>query len=81
MNKTITSFVGLDTHVDSIAIGVAPRGRQEPRFVGTVPPQWGALSKPLGRLGKPKRCRSSTRPVPAATPGRGSCARMAMFVS
>ena len=54
MNKTITSFVGLDTHIDSIAIGVAPRGRQEPRFVGTVPPQWGVRSKALGRQGKPE---------------------------
>ena len=26
VNKTITSFVGLDTHVDSIAIGVAAEG-------------------------------------------------------
>jgi transposase len=54
MNKPITSFVGLDTHIDSIAIGVAPRGRQEPHFLGTVPPQWGALSRALGRLGKPE---------------------------
>ena len=27
-------------------------GAQEPRFVGTVAPQWAALSKALGRLGK-----------------------------
>ena len=52
MNKPITSFVALDTHAESIAIGVAPTGRQEPHFVGTVPAQWGALSKALGRLGK-----------------------------
>jgi transposase len=54
MSKAITSFVALDTHIDSIAIGVAPRGRQEPRFVGTVPPQWAALSKALSRVGKPE---------------------------
>lgn len=52
MSERITSFVGLDIHIDSVAIGVAPRGRQEPHFVGTVPPQWGSLSKALGRLGK-----------------------------
>jgi hypothetical protein len=52
MRKPITSFVGLDTHIDSIAIGVAPRGRQQPHFLGTVPPQRGALSRALGRLGK-----------------------------
>ena len=57
MSKTITSFVGLDAHVDSIAIGVAPRGRQEPHSVGTVSPQWGSLSKALSRLGKPEALR------------------------
>ena len=34
MSKPITSFVGLDAHADSIAIGIAPSGRQEPHFVG-----------------------------------------------
>ena len=54
MKEPITSFVGLDVHIDSIAVGVAPLGRQEPHFVGTVAPQWGTLSKALGRLGKPE---------------------------
>jgi hypothetical protein len=54
VSKPITSFVGLDAHADSIAIGVAPSGRQEPHFVGTVSPQWGSLSKALCRLGKPE---------------------------
>jgi len=54
MRERITSFVGLDVHIDSIAMGVAPSGRSEPYFVGTVAPQWGALSKALGRLGKPE---------------------------
>ncbi len=54
MNKPITSFVGLDAHADSIAIGVAPSGQEEPRFVGTVSPQWGSLSKALSRLGEPE---------------------------
>jgi transposase len=52
MSKIITSFVGLDVHMDSIAVGVAPAGRQEPHFVGTLAPQWAALSKTLSRLGK-----------------------------
>ena len=38
MKETITSFVGLDVHKDSIAIAVAEAGRQAPRFVGTVLP-------------------------------------------
>ncbi len=52
MDKIITSFVGLDVHKDSIAMGVAPTGREPPRFVGTVAPQWSALCKALGRLGR-----------------------------
>jgi transposase len=54
VRERITSFVGLDVHIDSIAMGVAASGREEPHFVGTVAPQWGALSKALGRLGKPQ---------------------------
>jgi transposase len=54
MEKLITSFVGLDVHKDSIAIGVAPAGREAPHFVGTVAPQWATLKKALGRLGRAK---------------------------
>lgn len=37
VSKPITSFVGLDVHIDSIAMGVAAAmGREEPHFVGTV---------------------------------------------
>jgi transposase len=54
VRERITSFVGLDVHIDSIAMGVAASGREEPHFAGTVAPQWGALSKALGRLGKPQ---------------------------
>src|SRR5882757_796667 len=39
MKETITSFVGLDVHKDSIAIAVAQAGRQAPRFIGTVVPR------------------------------------------
>jgi hypothetical protein len=52
VDKIITSFVGLDVHKDSIAMGVAPAGREPPRFVGTVVPQWLPLCKALGRLGR-----------------------------
>lgn len=52
MSKPITSFVGLDVHQSTVAVAVASAGREEPRFVGTVAPQWGALSKALSRLGK-----------------------------
>jgi transposase len=43
----------LDVHHDSIAGGSAPEGREEPRFFGTMVPQWAALSKTLSRLGPP----------------------------
>ncbi len=49
MKNLITSFVGLDVHKDSIAVGVARAGREAPHFVGTVAPQWSALSKALPR--------------------------------
>ena len=52
MNDFITSFVGLDVHRDSIAMGIAPIGREPARFVGTVVPQWAALCKALSRLGR-----------------------------
>lgn len=54
MSKTITSFVGLDVHQDSSAIGVAEAGREAPRFLGTVGPELAQLVKALKRLGKPE---------------------------
>ena len=33
MKEPITSFVGLDVHKDSIAVGVAEAGRQAPRNI------------------------------------------------
>jgi transposase len=50
MNETITSFVGLDVHKDSVAIAVAEAGRTAARFVGTVPPQMSTLCKALRRV-------------------------------
>jgi transposase len=53
MKKTITSFVGLDVHQDSTAVGVAGAGREAPRFLGTVGPELKQLLKALNGLGKP----------------------------
>ena len=49
MKETITSFVGLDIHKDSIAIAIAEAGRAAPRFVGTINPQPSELCKALRR--------------------------------
>lgn len=55
MKETITSFVGLDVHKDSIAIAVAEAGRQPPRFVGTVVPSMPSLQRVLRDLGRAAR--------------------------
>jgi transposase len=55
MKETITSFVGLDVHKDSIAIAVAEAGRQAPRFVGTVVPRLCSLQKALRGIGRAAR--------------------------
>lgn len=47
MKESITSFVGLDVHKDSIAVAVAQAGRQAPRFVGTVVPSLPSLRRVL----------------------------------
>ena len=52
MNKAITSFVGLDVHQDSTAMGVASAGGEAPHFMGTVASQWGSLHKALQRVGR-----------------------------
>src|SRR5215472_10609634 len=54
VSKNITSFVGLDVHKDSTAIGEAETGREAPRFIGTVGPDLGQLLKALKSLGKPE---------------------------
>jgi transposase len=54
MSKPITSFVGLDVHKDTIAIGTAEPGREAPRFVGTVGPDLAQLLKALKSLSKPE---------------------------
>ena len=52
MKETITSFVGLDIHKDSIAIAVAEAGRAAPRFIGTMAPELAQLCKALKRCAK-----------------------------
>ena len=64
MKETITSYVGLDIHKDSIAIAVAEAGRSAPRFVGTTPPELATLCKALTRCAK----RSNTLVVYEAGP-------------
>lgn len=53
MNETITSYVGLDIHKDSVAIAIADAGRAAPRFIGTINPGPSELCKALRR----ERCR------------------------
>ena len=51
MKETITSYVGLDVHKDTIAIAVAQAGREAPRFVGTVGSDLKGLCKALQGTG------------------------------
>lgn len=64
MKETITSYIGLDVHKDSIAIAVAEAGRAAPRFIGTTPPAPAALCKALTRCAQ----RSTTLVVYEAGP-------------
>ena len=51
MKETITSYVGLDIHKDTVAIAVAAQGRTAPRFIGTINPCPAQLCKTLRRNG------------------------------
>ncbi len=54
MDEIIRSYVGLDAHAESNAIGVAEAGQiTAPRFLGTVGARFSELTKALGRVGKP----------------------------
>lgn len=55
MEDDITGYVGLDVHADTTAIGIAARGRDAPRFVGTTGPQLSELLKALSHLGRPEQ--------------------------
>src|SRR5215813_1318056 len=65
MHETITSFVGLDIHKDSVAIAVAPAGRGAPQFIGTTASNLAQVCKVLTRQ---KCARSSTLIVYEAGP-------------
>jgi transposase len=55
MNETITSYIGLDIHKDSVAIAVAQAGRSAPRFIGTTAPDLATVCKALTRSVKRER--------------------------
>ena len=58
MDESITSYVGLDAHAESNAIGVADAGEiTAPRFLGTVGARFSELTKALGKVGKPRELR------------------------
>jgi transposase len=58
MDEIITSYVGLDAHAESSAIGVADAGEiTAPRFLGTVGAKFSELTKALGKVGKPSALR------------------------
>jgi transposase len=53
MHESITAYVRLDVHKDSIAVAVAGNDREVPHFVGTVRPDVKQVRKALSRYGSP----------------------------
>jgi transposase len=49
VKETITSYVGLDIHKDSVAMAIADAGRAAPQFIGTINPSPAELCKVLRR--------------------------------
>ncbi len=49
MHETITSYVGLDIHKDSVAIAIAPAGRDAAQFIGTTASNLAQVCKVLTR--------------------------------
>lgn len=70
MKETVTSYVGLDVHKDSIAVAVAEAGRQPPRFIGTVAPSLPSLQRVLQDIGRAGRTLVAMRLAPADTDWR-----------
>ena len=53
MHESITAYIGLDVHKDSIAIAAAGKDRAVPHFVGTVRPDIKQVRKALSHYGPP----------------------------
>ena len=64
MHETITSYVGLDIHKDSVAIAIAPAGRGAPQFIGTTTSNLAQVCKVLTR----QKCVPSTTLAPGQQP-------------
>jgi hypothetical protein len=77
MREAITPFIGLDVYRHAIAAAVAGAGREEPHFVGTVVPQWTALSRTLTRLGNREGLQIIHEAGPCGYPWHDDCARTA----
>jgi transposase len=55
--KSVTRFVGLDVHADTIAVAVAERGG-DVRSLGTIPNQPEAIRRLVRKLGDPQQLRA-----------------------
>lgn len=53
MQEGIKFFIGLDVHMDSIAVAAAEAGREPARLIGNVPHDVPGLLKVLARFGEP----------------------------
>ena len=71
--KTVSRFVGLDVHKDSIAVAVAEGGGGPPRFLGTLANDVPDLLRTLKKLGDPGRVLCCYEAGPT---GFGLCRRL-----
>jgi transposase len=53
MQEGIKFFIGLDVHMDSIAVAAAEAGRAPARLIGNVSPDVARMLKLLSRYGDP----------------------------
>jgi hypothetical protein len=58
-------FLGLDVHVDTIAVAVAEQGG-EVCALGVIPNRLEGIRKLVVKLGQSRTSRCATKPVPAA---------------